>query len=161
MTASAGVQWWASTLSGYQYSIIHRLETRQCGWSQLVAATSYTQRSAAASQNYVSYLWNDWMLPNWWLLLIFNPETDRDSTLAKVRKAVLHGWPEFMDDKQIKPYFQRKGELSMEDGCLLWDARVLLLSQLQAKMVEEIHEGHPGISRMKSFARSSCLVTLE
>lgn len=72
---------------------------------------------------------------------------------------MLHDWPEFMDDKQIKPYFQRKGELIMEDGCLLWDARVLLLSQLQAKMVEEIHEEHPGISWMKSFARS-CLVTL-
>ena len=51
-------------------------------------------------------------------------------------------------------YFQRREELSIEDGCILWGVTVVVPTQLWAKVVEEIHEGHPGIGRMKSFARS-------
>ena len=42
----------------------------------------------------------------------------------------------------------------MKRECLLWGARVIIRPQLQDKVLDEIHEGHPGISRMKSFARS-------
>ncbi len=31
---------------------------------------------------------------------------------------------------------------------------MVMPSQLRTQVVEEIHEGHPGIVRMKSFARS-------
>ena len=40
-------------------------------------------------------------------------------------------------------------------NCLLWGARVIVPRSLQPKVLDEIHEGHPGISRVKSFfARS-------
>ena len=71
--------------------------------------------------------------------------TDRDRTLAKVQKSVLQGWPDRSEDKEMDPYFQRREELSIEDGCILWSARVVAPPQLQAQVVEEIHEGHPGI----------------
>ena len=54
----------------------------------------------------------------------------------------------------MSPYMQRKDELSVEEGCLLWGTRVIVPPQLRAKVIEEIREGHPGIGRMKSFARS-------
>ena len=75
-------------------------------------------------------------------------------TLAKVRKFVLQGWPEGEVNEQMSPYAQRKDELSVEDGCVLWGTRVVVPPQLQAKVIDEIHEGHPGIGQMKSFARS-------
>ena len=52
------------------------------------------------------------------------------------------------------PLLSEEGELSTEGNCLLWGARVIVPRSLQAKVLDEIHEGHPGISRMKSFARS-------
>lgn len=32
----------------------------------------------------------------------------------------LQGWQEVAKDKQMTPYFQRKEELSTEDGCILY-----------------------------------------
>ncbi len=53
----------------------------------------------------------------------------------------------------MDPYIQRREELSTEDGCVLWGERVAVPPQLQAQVVNEVQEGHPGIGRMKSFAR--------
>lgn len=75
--------------------------------------------------------------------------TAKDPILAKVWKYVLQGWPDGVQDKRMAPYFQRKEELSAEDGCILWGARVVVPPQLRAQVLEEIHEGHPGSGRMK------------
>uniref|UniRef100_A0A2H6N0S2 Gypsy retrotransposon integrase-like protein 1 n=1 Tax=Micrurus carvalhoi TaxID=3147026 RepID=A0A2H6N0S2_9SAUR len=39
-------------------------------------------------------------------------------------------------------------------GCLLWGDRVIIPPTLQDKILEVLHEGHPGIVRMKALARS-------
>lgn len=51
-------------------------------------------------------------------------------------------------------FARRKEEFSAEGGCLLWGMRVNVPPQLCTKVIDEIHEGHPGISHMKSFAIS-------
>lgn len=40
------------------------------------------------------------------------------------------------------------------DGCLLWGNRVVIPPQGRNKLLVELHEMHPGTSRMKSLARS-------
>ena len=79
--------------------------------------------------------------------------TDRDTLLAKVKRYALQGWPEETGES-MKPYRKRKDEISVENGCLLWGARVIVPPQLQKEVLDEIHEGHPGMVRMKAFARS-------
>jgi len=64
------------------------------------------------------------------------------TTLAKVLKLVLQGWPNTIDDPLLQPYFERWGELSIEDGCVLWGVRVVIPPQLRAQVVDEVHEGH-------------------
>ena len=52
--------------------------------------------------------------------------TDHDPTLSKVRKWVQEGWPaRAQGDPDLKPYCQRRDELSTEGGCLLWGSRVV------------------------------------
>lgn len=41
----------------------------------------------------------------------------------------------------------------MLDGCLLWGSRVIVPPPGQAQVMEELHDAHPGVSRMKSLAR--------
>ena len=79
--------------------------------------------------------------------------TERDPCLSKVRKLVLEGWTETKGDEQFKPYATRKDELSVKDGCVLWGIRVVVPPQLHSRVMDELHEGHPGIGKMKSFAR--------
>ena len=54
----------------------------------------------------------------------------------------------------IRPYYQKREELSTQDGCVLWGSRVVVPSQGQARVLELLHDCHSGISRMKSLARS-------
>ena len=74
--------------------------------------------------------------------------TDHDPVLSKVRNSVLKGWQDSTDES-LKPYQQRKLELSVHDGCLLW-----VPPAGRARIKEELHSGHPGAFRLKSLARS-------
>ena len=76
--------------------------------------------------------------------------TDWDPVLSEVKKFVLQGWPLCSNtmSEELLPL-----ELSVQDGCLLWGSRVVIPSPVRIKVMEELHETHPGISRMKSLAR--------
>ena len=67
------------------------------------------------------------------------------------------GWPtttKNLSDFDLTPYTRRKDELSLQDGCVLWGSRVVVPPKLRARLMEELHSGHSGASRMKELARS-------
>ena len=66
------------------------------------------------------------------------------------------GWPSFTDDVNLKPYEKRKAEFSSCDGCLLWGKRVVIPEVGRAEVLQELHDSHPGESRMKRLARMLC-----
>ena len=70
-----------------------------------------------------------------------------------MKKLVLQGWIN-TKDPNIQPYHHRKEEISVQNGCLLWGSRVIIPPQGRKRVLEELHTAHPGISRMKSLARS-------
>ncbi|XP_029139135.1 uncharacterized protein K02A2.6-like, partial [Protobothrops mucrosquamatus] len=39
-------------------------------------------------------------------------------------------------------------------GCILWGSRVIVPSSFRPRVLESLHEGHPGIVRMKALTRS-------
>ena len=45
-------------------------------------------------------------------------------------------------------------ELSTHDGCILWGNRVVVPEKGRNYVLQELHGGHPGISRMKSLSRT-------
>lgn len=57
------------------------------------------------------------------------------------------------EDISLDPYWHRRTELSIEQGCLLWGGRVGIPVKLQRQVLEELHEGHLGVVKMKSLAR--------
>ena len=74
---------------------------------------------------------------------------DKTPLLSKVHLYVREGWPSGLPDN-LKPYLNRRQELSTQDNCLMWGNRVVIHQKLRGCMVEELHWGHPGMSRMKS-----------
>ena len=79
--------------------------------------------------------------------------TDRDPTLAKVKRYCMAHWPQHCQDVQMRPYYQRRMEISVQDGCLLWGSRIIIPPQGRAHVLSILHETHQGVSRMKSLAR--------
>ena len=58
----------------------------------------------------------------------------------------------------MKPYKSRANELSVQDGYVLWGARVLVTEKGRQAVLTQLHDGHPGCSRMKGIARTRTLV---
>ena len=79
---------------------------------------------------------------------------DKDPLHSRVRTRLLHGWINGEED-EMTPCNNQSKELSMQDGCvLLWSSPVVVPERGRKQVLQQLHEGHPGISRMKGIARS-------
>ncbi|XP_054260519.1 uncharacterized protein K02A2.6-like [Macrosteles quadrilineatus] len=80
--------------------------------------------------------------------------TKQDAILAKVINYLRSGWPDHVtNNKEVLPYYNKREELSFENGILLWFGRIVIPSKLRPRVMEVLHEGHPGIVAMKGKAR--------
>ena len=53
-------------------------------------------------------------------------------------------WPDKISD-DIKPDYNERNELTIEDGVILWGLRVIVPEQPRNKVLKELHQNHPGI----------------
>ena len=76
--------------------------------------------------------------------------TKTDSTLSLVLKYTLEGWPRCLDQSQreLRPYFNQKEYLSVEQGCILLGYRVTISAKYCGRLLNELHNDHPGICKM-------------
>ena len=149
--AASRIQRWALLLAAYDYEIYHksthdhgnadglsRLPLPEVPYDQPEETVLFMELAApplSAAQ-----------LKAW---------TQTDPVLAQVYTFTANGWPEVSsDDAQLKPYEARKTELTINDGIILWGTRVVIPNRGREKVMEELHEAHPGISRMKALSRS-------
>ena len=150
--AAARLQRWALLLSTYQYTIEYRstaCHANADGLSRLpLQSTGEEEDVTAATVFNVAQLES---LPVTAEQL--RAATGCDQILGKVLLLTQKGWPTKVND-DLKPYWIRQDEITIESGCLLWGVRVLVPKKLQGRVLEELHKGHPGASRMKSLARS-------
>ena len=77
--------------------------------------------------------------------------TGTDPILSKVLMFTRNGWPVQVSET-LKPYWNRRLELSLEDGCVMWGNRVIVPKKWQKKVLEELHQVHFGIARTKAIA---------
>lgn len=80
--------------------------------------------------------------------------TLKDEILVEVGKLIRNGWPKSVGNESLKPYFLRKGELSIESDCVFWGCRLVIPMSLRKAVLTEIHKTHMGIVKSKSLARS-------
>ena len=151
--ASSRIQRWALTLAAYQYSIKYK-----AGKSLNNAdALSRLPQADTSSDN---------GLPGDIIQLInhlsttviscshIRKWTNRDPVLSKLKQYILQGFPTTKLDDELTPYKSKAQELSVIDGCILWGVRVVVPPQGRQAVLNELHDSHPGCSKMKSLARS-------
>ncbi|XP_008182760.1 uncharacterized protein K02A2.6-like [Acyrthosiphon pisum] len=84
-------------------------------------------------------------------------EIKRDLVLKEVFFKVFTGkWPDNIKNisDELKPYYYRKNELAIEQGCLMWGHRLVIPTKFRKELLQELHSTHLGIVKMKSLARS-------
>lgn len=96
-------------------------------------------------------------LDDWYKLPVTAVEiadlTKKDKVLVKVYEHTSSGSPNHCPDPEIKPHWNRREDLYLEDGCLLC-RRVVIPLKLQGHLLDELHECRPGMCRIKIPARS-------
>ena len=79
--------------------------------------------------------------------------TRTDPVLSRVLQFTKFDWPDKVEDERLKPYFNHRHELSVEQDCVLWGIRVIIPQKYQTDLME-LHTAHAGVVRMKETARS-------
>ena len=150
--AAARMQRWALMLAAYSYKIEYRrseLHGNADALSRLVKGASVIEEPDQAEEDSVFSFVEELPLT----AQEIKEETRRDLTLGKVSEYVMSGWRDDISD-ELQPFFTRREELSVEDGCLLWGRRVIIPPKFRRQLLQDLHQEHPGVSRMKALARS-------
>ncbi|XP_037974858.2 uncharacterized protein K02A2.6-like isoform X1 [Plutella xylostella] len=153
MTASR-LQRWALTLSAYDFNIEYvstDKNTADC-LSRMISAhkSDSVKLGEQPEQTYLHFASDA-------LLLDYNDLkkiTQRDPLLSRVISYVKDGWPKETEIKELKPFFNRKNEIYIELGCLMWGHRVIIPSECRSKVLKELHDSHMGVTKTKAISRS-------
>ncbi len=153
-------QRWAIYLMGYNYNI--RFKPTQShanadALSRLPVGPDESFIDEDAIQ--INFIQNQ--LPEQWPLKANEivTATTADPILHLVKKFTLTEWPCSISKKknpELIPYFNNRHSLSVNNGCVLKDAQVVIPQQLHSRVIRMLHRTHLGIIKMKQLARTHC-----
>ena len=149
--SSARIQRWALFLMDYQYKIQFR-STGNHANTDALSRLPIKEKELLSTET-VSLLQLRQIEDTLLTAKQIANSTCKNPVLSQVLQHVKTGWPNQVPTA-MQPFANRKEELAVEGNCLLWGARVIIPPDLQPKMSKLLHETHPGITRMKSLARS-------
>ncbi|UYV65505.1 hypothetical protein LAZ67_3004542, partial [Cordylochernes scorpioides] len=147
--STSRLQRWAIILSAYTYDIKFK-KTQDHGNADLLSRLPVESEETSRLDNIYALSYMEDLPITAEEIRI---ETQKDEVLSIVKCYTQHGWPERVPD-HLRPYFQRKLELTVDGECLLWGMRVIIPSSLRPNLLSCLHETHSGMSKMKSVARS-------
>lgn len=154
--AAARIQRWALYLGGYRYKL------QYTPGKQLLNADALSRlplRSTEADDvgeppEYVLALDNfdDGVITTRELQQL----SATDPAVTAVKNCILHGWPKSAKqlEETMRPFFDRKLELSVAHGLVYWGHRVVIPEKARDRLLKLLHETHQGSSGMKAVARS-------
>ena len=150
-TAAARMQRWALILSGYDYEIIHRRGSENAHADMLSRLPVDSPETTDPDEQFILKT-TVGALPV--TVRQIAVTTQKCPVLSRVYQYCLSGWPEVEMEEPLEPLNRRRHELSLEDGCVLWGSRVVVPEKYRDRILEELHDCHPGMCRMKALARS-------
>ena len=84
-------------------------------------------------------------------------ETDKDEVLVTLKSQIIKGWPSNRSEcpSNLSEFWNYRDELSILDGLMLKETRIIIPKQCRNKLLDKVHEGHFRIDRTKLRARDS------
>ena len=149
--AAARLQRWALLLSAYKYQIQYKptqAHSNADGLSRLPLKS--TEEKDLASMSTLFNIHQIAALP----VTAKQIGERRHPILSRVLHHVKYGWPTMLTESVLNPYWSRRHEITVEQGCLLWGIRMIVPQSIQHSVLEELHQSHSRIVRMKAVARS-------
>ena len=150
--AAARLQRWALILASYNYNIEYRSTSAHAD-ADSMCRLPLPQTWSPKCENVECYFLEPEIVTTLTSQMI-QKETRVDPVLSQVYSFIIGGWPTVVVDPSFAPFKSKRDELTTQQGCILWGTRLVVPSSLQEKVLQELHDTHPGMSRMKALARS-------
>ncbi|KAG1649806.1 putative phosphoenolpyruvate synthase [Nymphon striatum] len=79
----------------------------------------------------------------------------QDEVCSKVIQYVEKGWPKYTstNDTILRPYSENRGHLTLVDGILVYNDRIVIPMSERLDILRRIHRGHLGITKCRALAR--------
>ena len=152
--AAARLQRWSLLLSSYQYEIEFK-PFAEVASSDALSRLPMQYRKDASVEDKIFQVSAIQLRKHPVSVLEIARQTARNPVLAKALAVTQNGLPiHFCTTPELKPFFLRRDELSVEQGCLMWGLRTIIPPSLREQILSELHKAHPGVARMKAAARS-------
>ena len=154
--AASRLQRWAIQLSAYQYDIKCRSSTKNGNADTL---SRFPLPESKDDHSNVLFVEANEVNREQVNSLPFTPDkiakaSRDDPVLSRIIHFTVNGWPVKSDlTAEYEPYYKFKDEFTIEEGCLLRGIRVVIPRKFQENLLDELHENHPGIVKMKAVAR--------
>jgi Integrase zinc binding domain len=87
-------------------------------------------------------------------LKLIAKKTKSEEFLHNLFRCILNGWKVDQVESQYKRFFSNSSLLSIEEGCILYNGRVVIPNSLKSHVLKLLHSNHDGIVRMKRLART-------
>lgn len=84
-------------------------------------------------------------------------QQENDEVICRVLSYVRSAWPTYLPSHEIllRPYFECKSRLSIIDGILVLDDRIVIPQVERLAVLNQIHSGHFGITKCRARAAQS------
>ena len=144
ITTAARLQRYAMFLAGYDFEIKYQNTSQHANadaLSQLPLPSQDGTEQDGMGNLFIKQIEN---LPI--TAMSLKGATQNDPILAKVLHFTLSGWPVKGCEEcpDLKPYYDRRHELTIEQGCIMWGIRVVIPTKLRDRVLEELHDRHWG-----------------
>ena len=149
--ASARIKRWSLFLSSYEYTLVFRNTTAHAN-ADALSQLPLPEEPVKTVEEPELVLLAEHLADSPVTAVDIQSWTRRDEKLSQVLQYVQYGWPN-KGDPDLEPYSSRRLELSSYEGCIMWGTRIVIPPPGRQAVLQELHEGHPGITRMKAPAR--------
>ena len=155
-TAASRLQRWAIVLSAYNYEVKYQPSEKH-GNAYALSRLPLDKAKDSVDDPYDTvYLLEQQQLNHLTIKAMdIQRETSADPVLSKVYNFTVCGWPLSLSlvPNEVKPFYNKRFDLTVFNGGLLLGLTVVIPQKYQQAMLELLHEGHPGMTCMKSLAR--------
>lgn len=152
-TAASRLQRYAARLAAYDFSVEWVSSAQNAAadcLSRLPLGREANARADADAVSYLMFIENEFPISH----KDIADATKVDPILRAIYRNILFGWPDHTDVDQERAYFNRKDNLFVEQGCIVFNYRIVVPPKYREYILRELHEGHLGVVKMKSIARN-------
>ena len=145
---AAGLQRYALFLARFGYKIEYQSTTEHCNADGLSRLPMQQKELEEMGVDSSEVFHTTQFVPLPVTSEVVAREIRRDPVLARVHESIVKGWSARVDGD--KPYYERRNERTVNQGCILWGMRVVIPDKLQDRVLKELHDGHLGVVKMKA-----------